>query len=100
MSCFTGAHLGAHASVPACGELSMCCLNVRRTVVALLLGSAHDPGGYRHLLFELHAAASGHVAAGGPGEERGRAARAMCRVRPSSKRKCTSGSICRVYLRV
>ena len=56
----------------------MCCLSARRTVVALPLGSEHDPGGYRYLMLELRVALSGDVAAGGRGEERQRAVRAMC----------------------
>ena len=66
--------------------LSVCCLNARRTVLALSFDYGHDPGGYRYLRRELHAAVSGHVAAGGRGEERERAARVMCvRVSPAQK---------------
>jgi hypothetical protein len=78
VSFFTGAPLHARASVPALRMLSVCCLHACRTVVAMSFESGHDPGGYRHLLLELRAPLRGHVAAGGRGEERGRAARAMC----------------------
>ena len=58
--------------------LSVCCCARRRTAVAFSLDSGHDPGGYRHVRFELRMTTSGHVAAGSHGEERERVARAMC----------------------
>ena len=61
----------------ACALLSVCCCARRRTVVAFTFAYGRHPGGYRHLRISLHAPLSGHVATGGRGEERGRAARAM-----------------------
>ena len=44
-SFFTGAPPAARAFVPVCAWFSVCCLNVRRTVLALSGGSGHDPDG-------------------------------------------------------